>query len=117
MDLVDQLAKLQQLKESGALNDEEFQLAKHRLLQEENTPPPAPVHDGTLLETIEEIGEESSSLGVAANRYVTYQYKSHLIGAVVAIIIFLLFALIFMSAKSDMDQKFNGFHTQFQSFP
>jgi len=39
MDVADQLQKLQSLREQGALTEEEFTLAKRRVL--DNTPPPA----------------------------------------------------------------------------
>ena len=51
MDLADQLQKLQTLREQGALSEEEFTLAKQRVLQgsaSSGTPPSPPPHSSTL---------------------------------------------------------------------
>ncbi|HEY3298111.1 MAG TPA: SHOCT domain-containing protein [Armatimonadota bacterium] len=85
MGLVEDLQKLQEMRTSGLLTDEEFQQAKVKLLSEHGngTPP------GLL--GMDKPDEES--LGNAANRYVTLQYVSY----VVSIIIFVIFLLSFMS--------------------
>ena len=51
MDLADQLQKLQTLREQGALSEEEFTLAKQRVLQgsaSSGMPPSPPPHASTL---------------------------------------------------------------------
>ena len=101
--LVDELAKLQQLRADGALTEEEFSLAKQKLLA--NDPPDAP-HAQTinlsLKEGLDEIVDEKSTLGGAANRYVDYQYFGSIIGVVVFIIIAIIFAVIFSNTSNQM---------------
>ncbi|GAA3431735.1 SHOCT domain-containing protein [Kutzneria kofuensis] len=68
MSIADELAKLDALRRSGALSDDEFDAAKRRLLA-----PGSPAGP--------------NSLGRAANRYVSYQ----MIAGVVGLVVFLVF--------------------------
>lgn len=76
MSLSDELKKLADLKESGALTEQEFQQAKHRLLNSSAQPP---------TNNRSSAGHDNS-LGQAANRYVSFQ----IIMTVIGVIIFLL---------------------------
>ncbi len=64
MSMADDLTKLDELHRAGALSDAEFEAAKRRLL--------AP--------------EENSSLGRAANRYVSFQIVAGAIGLIVFLV-------------------------------
>lgn len=124
MGLVDELAKLQQLKESGALTDEEFSVAKQRLLHDTSehaaiTPGHAQHSPSPLVEAIDDVMEEESTLGVAANRYVSYKNNSAIISAVVFVIVAIIFAIIFSSAVSHGNAQFDQFNSShgMPSFP
>lgn len=76
MNIVDELAKLQQLRSEGALTDEEFAQAKRKLLEDDastTTPSPVPTIKLSLKEGLDEVVDEESTLGGAANRYVNFQ--------------------------------------------
>lgn len=89
MSIADEIAKLDQLRKSGALSAEEFQQAKNLLLAGrqpsiESEEPPEP---------------EQPSLGRAANRYVSFQIISGVVGMVVV----LLFMLA-MCSRTERDR-------------
>jgi hypothetical protein len=105
MSLADELMKLRQLRESGALSEAEFRVAKDRLL---HAPAPAgnasqEVTDEADARTAWERGDEDNSLGRAANRYVSYQA----VFGVIALLIFLviLFAVFIPMAIHMGDQQ------------
>jgi len=76
MSLADELRKLEQLRSSGALSEEEFQLAKAKLLS------PTPDESGFLQDN------GQGSLGRAANRYVSFQMVMAIVGIIIFLIIF-----------------------------
>ena len=122
MGLADEIAKLQQLKEAGALTEEEFQAAKRKLLSEDTEgyadPPAAPssaravVHD-----IIGEVVDEPNTLGQAANRYVDYKNTSNVFGFIIAIVFIIIFLIFFFSMKSSFDSHFNSSPFSGQSSP
>jgi hypothetical protein len=91
MSIAEEIEKLDQLRKSGALTDEEFQLAKSRVLGGEHPPssPPSPEVDWREL--------QNASLGSAANRYVSFQ----MVMSVIGLIIFLIFVGTIVSKTSD----------------
>lgn len=119
MGLADEIAKLQQLKEAGALTDEEFQAAKRKLLADDTDVPttdtPSPVR-AVVHDIIEEVSDEPSTLGQAANRYVDYKNTSAIIGAVVFVIFIIIMLIAMLSSQANFDKHFNSFPSQDQ-FP
>jgi len=116
MGLVDELEKLQQLKNAGTLTEDEFLLAKQQLLHGTSA------HSGgvetipaALAEPVKDFIEENGSLGAAANRYVTYQYKAQIIGAIIAVVMIIVFAIIFMSARDSADRQMDNFRQNFNN--
>jgi hypothetical protein len=93
MSITEELAKLQQLHESGALSDEEFARAKEAVLNE--TPPArAGRSEGEgLVEDLLGEREGKETLGTAANRYVSFQIVMSIIGLILFAIFFLAFFL------------------------
>ena len=90
MSLVDDLQKLDQLRSSGSLSEAEFQEAKKTLL----SPPPDERRfvsdDQEKRKFVPEILEDDDeSLGRAANRYVSFQIFSGIIGFIIFLIVFL----------------------------
>jgi hypothetical protein len=83
MSLTEELTKLAALRQSGALTETEFQQAKAKLL---GTP-----HEEVSTDTLDTLrrmkGPSESSLGEAANRYVSLQTITSVIG----LLIFLFF--------------------------
>jgi t-SNARE complex subunit (syntaxin) len=109
MSLVDDLEKLEQLKDSGALTNSEFLLAKKQLLHD--APAEVPSHESNqepIADTVSDLVDENGSLGEAANRYVTYKYKAQIIGLIVFVIVVIVFAIIFLSVKDSMTNQFNN---------
>jgi hypothetical protein len=92
MSIADEISKLDQLKKSGALTEEEFQQAKEILL--ENKIEPSESSD-----TATEQERENTTLGQAANRYVSFQMTMGVIGLVVFLIV-----LGTMCAKMEEDR-------------
>ena len=117
MNIVEELAKLQQLKLDGALTEAEFALAKQKLLEADapgTTPTEPPIIKVSLKEGLDEIVNEDSTLGGAANRYVQYRYTSMIVGAIVFIVFAIIMAVIF----SNMQHSFNSFPgSPFQGSP
>jgi Short C-terminal domain len=90
--LADELLKLEQLRDSGALTEAEFQAAKRTLLN----PPPRPLSGPATSET--------NSLGHAANRYVTNSTILGVAGLVIIlIIVFCVFVPMLNRANSNGD--------------
>lgn len=112
MSFVEELAKLQQLKLDGALTEEEFAQAKQKLL-ETDTSIPAPSTPSTiklsLKEGLDEIVDEESTLGGAANQYVKYKFSSMIVGAILFIIMAIIMVILFTNASNNMHQGFNSF--------
>jgi hypothetical protein len=91
MNMTDELERLAQLHKSGALTDDEFAQAKAKLINppaEQYQPPP------------------NSTLGEAANRYVSYQVIMGIIGFIVFIIFF--FGVIFPHLHSGPTMHFDA---------
>lgn len=95
MGLADELTKLQKLKEDGVLSEDEFQQAKRKLLSADSlgevTPEERP---NEFLDLV----EKDSSIGGAANRYVTYR----VIMGVLGLIVFLIFSLMMFARMPHM---------------
>ena len=89
MSIADEIAKLEQLRKSGALSAEEFRQAKTLLLAGRTAA-------GESAETPE---PENPSLGRAANRYVTFQIISGVAGMVVVLVF-----LLAMCSRADQDR-------------
>ncbi|MBU1692679.1 MAG: SHOCT domain-containing protein [Verrucomicrobia bacterium] len=92
MTLADELVKLEKLKQSGALSEEEFQQSKKMLLQDKPLTSPPP-QDAT-----------NATLGTAANRYVSFQITMGIIGLIIMIIV-----LIKIFSRIDKIQHFKIF--------
>ncbi len=96
MSLVDELEKLGKLKSQGLLSDEEFQKAKSKLLDKQETPKKRVTTQNfnnrksftPRSNDLKNFVEDKSSLGEAANRYVTFQ----IIMGIIGVIVFLIFA-------------------------
>jgi hypothetical protein len=84
MNIADELERLGRLHQDGTLNDEEFARAKDKLLNQpdENAPPPP-----------------NTTLGEAANRYVSYQMIMGVIGFIIFAIFFFGFILPHISSR------------------
>jgi hypothetical protein len=93
MSLADELQKLEQLRSSGALSEEEFHEAKTKLLS------PAPEQRGFLAD------DRQDSLGKAANRYVSLQMILAVVGIIIFLIVFFTVVLPMFSRMS----LFGGF--------
>jgi hypothetical protein len=91
MSIAEEIEKLDQLRQSGALTDDEFQLAKSRVLGGEPLPssPACPEVDWRAL--------QNTSLGSAANRYVSYQ----MIMGVIGLVVFVILVSVFLSKVDD----------------
>jgi ElaB/YqjD/DUF883 family membrane-anchored ribosome-binding protein len=95
MSLVDELEKLGQLKSQGLLSDEEFDQAKSKLLNKteasKKSVPPRNVNyhrsSNRSSNSFKNFVEDKSSLGEAANRYVTFQIIMGIIGVIVFLIV------------------------------
>lgn len=93
MSLADELKKLQELRSTGALSDDEFERAKQKLLfspAEERGAPP---------------NDQENSLGRAANRYVSFQIIMAVIGIIIALF---LFVTVFLPIFSGVTSSFHG---------
>lgn len=90
MNMTDELERLSQLHKDGALNDEEFAQAKAKLLEspQENDPSPREYQDSTI--------------GEAANRYVSFRI-------IMAVLGFILFLIFFLAFFLPMAQKAGAF--------
>ncbi len=71
MNIADELMKLQQLHESGALSDQEFAKAKDAVLSDTSSTVEADNEGKRLVDTL--FGANQTTLGDAANRYVSFQ--------------------------------------------
>ena len=96
MSIADDLAKLEQLRNSGSLTQAEFDEAKHALLHPSTINPPPSAASATsapdaseIYGTVHRYGDDDS-LGRAANRYVDYRIVTGVIGGIVALIVFLI---------------------------
>jgi hypothetical protein len=83
----DELEKLSKLHESGELTDEEYAKAKDAALRAAGREPDS--YDGPGF-TEDLFGGNDESLGRAANRYVSFQ----IVSAVVGLIVFVLFLAV-----------------------
>ena len=94
MSLADELEKLQNLREEGALTEDEFHAAKSKLL---NAPaaPSGNVNNWSGSQ-LSDFVEHDNSLGTAANRYVTFK----IVMAIIGLIAFLFFASHFFSSMN-----------------
>ena len=90
MSLVDELERLKELRESGALTEAEFEVAKRKMLSREDDGGPVDREIGDYM-------DQDSSLGTAANRYVTFRIVMGVLSAILALF-FLLFVLRMISA-------------------
>ncbi|PXA03054.1 hypothetical protein DDZ13_14150 [Coraliomargarita sinensis] len=95
MSISDELSKLADLKEQGALSSEEFEAAKKKILSGDSSAPQKRANYPTKNYQFEDRSDDS--VGKAANRYVTLQ----IIMAVIGILVFLLFFAPMMCSSSN----------------
>ena len=88
MSIADELQKLEQLRSSGALSDEEFEQAKDRILE-------LPQEDINI-----SLSGQPDTLGKAANRYVSFRIVMGIIGLIIFLIFFLAVFLPMFSRVS-----------------
>jgi len=91
MDIASELEKLKKLQSEGVLSEDEFTLAKRKLLETvgaENT-----------------VGAGTHLLGKAANNYVNFQITSTKVGFVIALLFFFFFFLPQWNKISDEHDK------------
>jgi hypothetical protein len=101
MSLADELQKLQSLRDSGTLSEEEFGRAKASLL---NSPPQAaPEHDPAP--------QRPDALGEAAKTWVNFQIVMGVIGLAFAAIFFFAF---FLPRANDMGKRHQEFKARQQ---
>jgi hypothetical protein len=106
--IADDLAKLEQLRNSGSLTQTEFDEAKHALLHPGTMSPP-PIPSAATSATPYPTDVDSSvhrysddeSLGQAANRYVDFRIVTGVIGGVVALIVFIIILSNMGSSSND----------------
>ena len=92
MNITEELERLGNLHKDGSLSNEEFALAKEKLLNQ---------HESGLLDTFK---DNDNSFGKAANRYVTFQIVMAVIGFIVFLIVF--FGVILPHINSDPSIQF-----------
>ncbi|HEY3378470.1 MAG TPA: SHOCT domain-containing protein [Armatimonadota bacterium] len=112
MNIVEELAKLQQLRAEGALTDEEFAQAKRKLLQDDTShtvPTAAQTIKLSLKDGLDEIVDEESTLGGAANRYVSFQYTSLIVGAILFVVVAIIMFTVFSNFSNGMQHGVNNF--------
>ena len=105
MDIVEQLERLAELREKGAISDEEFAAAKQRIIDGEEPkspglklPPVGP--DPRPQPSYPPVGNPNS-LGHAANRWVSLQ----IVMAIVGIIIFLIMGSTMCSKMNQFERS------------
>lgn len=104
MNIVDELEKLQQMHESGALSDEEFAKAKAAVLSGPPLPRSAGGEDEGLVSNI--FGDKKETLGHAANRFVSFQKVMAVVVTVVMAVIIILMLLFFFGFFLPMWNRF-----------
>lgn len=118
MSMADELQKLQQLRESGALSESEFHEAKRKVLDGVVDSAPAPLtataasRSAVPSQPSPSVDDDSlQSLGRAANIYVETQRTSSRIGMVVGVVglvVFLFVALAMCSQMGSVDDPGPG---------
>ena len=96
MGIADDLEKLERLHESGALSDREFDDAKQHVLNSYDA------YDSPDPDDPADFGDDDDSIGVAANRYVTYQIIAGVVGLVVFLILLVTVFLPMMHMVSHL---------------
>jgi hypothetical protein len=106
--IADDLAKLEQLRNSGSLTQAEFDEAKHALLHPSTTsPPPIPSAATSAAPYTTDVDSsvhrysDDESLGRAANRYVDFRIVTGVIGGVLALIVFIIILSNMGSSSGD----------------
>lgn len=106
MGIADELERLRQLHAAGSLTDEEYRLAKERVLSADPDQLEAPD------EAIDDLRGslfgrrwKRTSLGEAANRYVSFQIVMAIVGGIVFLILFLG---VWLPNWNDAQQRFPG---------
>ena len=116
MNIADELKKLHQLHDSGALNDEEFAKAKDAVLGGQPPARTSSTEGEGLLENI--FGGKKDTLGDAANRYVSFQVVMAVVGLIIAAIFFFAFFLPnWNKAARDHQQMQQKVDRVFEPFP
>ncbi len=114
MNIVGELAQLQQLKTDGALTEEEFTLAKKKLLEgdtsEDTNTGVTPTINLSLKEGLDEVIDENSTLGDAANRYVSFQVVMSIVAFVFIIIFFIFLSTSMSDSQKKMEDQVNKMH-------
>ena len=83
MNMIDELERLGKLHSDGTLSDEEFARAKQNLLNEREEG----AHEERARDESEPDEDGDNSLGRAANRYVSFQIVSAVIGFIIFLIV------------------------------
>lgn len=109
MSIADELQKLQQLHESGALSDEEFGRAKEKVLNRPSSAPADPRERSRRDQGVAEPGRKT--LGVAANRYVSYLIVTGFIGLIIFVIVFVTVFLPHWNRIDGSAKKSGSFKT------
>lgn len=82
MNLTDELERLGKLHKDGVLTDDEFALAKDKLLNQPEQPPASCIGDDRQDDS------DDNLLGNAANRYVSFQIVMGVLGFILFLIVF-----------------------------
>lgn len=89
MGIAEELEKLTQLHQSGALSDREYAEAKQAVLRGATTDKTTDSETSGLVRGL--LGDRKATLGEAANRYVSFQ----MVTGAISLVVFLLFLFIF----------------------
>jgi hypothetical protein len=104
MTMADEMRKLLELRDSGALTDEEFAKAKAAVLAGETSPASAPAPTTAERETPRPAGGDQS-VGRAANRFVTFNIVWAVVMlAIVAAVFFWFFLPKINKANEDFEK-------------
>ena len=112
MDIADELGKLHELHDSGALSDEEFVKAKAAVL---NGKPPARPKDTEGGSAVHEPADgKNATVADAANRYVNFKIATAIIGPIVGLIIMAIFFFgFFLPQWRESERKREQFREEF----
>ena len=103
MELADEIRRLKELHDEGALTDDEFSQAKAALLDGVT---------GDAASTPWVQGRSDDGLGVAAKRWVNLQIVIVIVGLVLALVFFFAFFLPdWRKTRDDFDRRWNEFPT------
>jgi len=114
MSMADEIRKLAELRESGALSEEEFAEAKAAVLAGGTSLGSAPTPTTVARETPQSTGADRS-LGRAANRYITFKIvMAFVVLALMAAFFFGLFLPQWNKAQKDFDKARQQFQQEWE---